>query len=130
MFPPDNDGDGVVSLIKLAPFREALASPESISRRLAEGGIDRATLLEKIKELHADVDGSVLECWRKNLPKMVQLGAELTALRDDVGHGAWLKWFRANAPYLGFGEDTAERYMRLYKNRSLFEQPDSDMCGI
>ena len=40
----------------------------NISRGLGEGGIDRVTLLEKIKELHADVDGSVLDCWRKNLP--------------------------------------------------------------
>jgi hypothetical protein len=86
---------------------------------------DRATLLEKIKELHADVEGSVLDCWRKNFPKMIQLGAELTALKDDVGYGQWLKWFRANEGYLGFGEDTAERYLRLYENRSLFEQTDS-----
>jgi hypothetical protein len=90
---------------------------ESNGSALTEGGINRVKLLEKIKGLHADVDGSVLECWQKNLPKMIQLGADLTALKKDVGYGAWLEWFRANAPYLGFSEDTAENYMRLYKRR-------------
>ena len=41
---------------RMVPFKvEALASADAISRGLAEAGIDRATLLEKIKELHADV---------------------------------------------------------------------------
>jgi Protein of unknown function (DUF3102) len=82
---------------------------------LTGGGINRVTLLEKIKGLHADVDGSALDWWRKNLHKLIQLGADLTALKEDVGHGAWLAWFRANAGFLGFSEDTAENYMRLFK---------------
>jgi hypothetical protein len=104
---------------------EALTGADAISRGFAEAGIDRVTLLEKIKELHADVDGSVLECWRKNLPKMILLGEALTTLQRDVEPGKWLEWCRANAGYCGFGEDTAERYMRLYRNRELLEQPGS-----
>jgi hypothetical protein len=82
---------------RIVPFKvEALASADAKSRGLAKAGIDRDALLKAIKELHADVEGSVLDCWRKNFPKMIQLGAELTALKDDVGYGQWLKWFRAN----------------------------------
>jgi hypothetical protein len=114
----------LVALAQKRPIETSVVTSD-LQIRLAEVGIDRVALLKAIKELHADVDGSVLESWRKNLTKMIQLGSELTVLRDDVGHGAWLKWLRANATYLGFGEDTAERYMRLYRNRELLQQPDS-----
>jgi hypothetical protein len=87
--------------------------------------INRVAILEEIKRLHSEVDDSVLECWRKNLPKMILLGEALTALKRDVEQGKWLEWCRANAAYLGFSEDTAERYMRLYRNRELLQQPDS-----
>ena len=87
--------------------------------------INRVAILEEIKRLHSEVDGSVLECWRKNLPKMILLGEALTTLKSDVEQGKWLEWYRANAGYCGFSEDTAERYMRLYRNRELLQQPDS-----
>jgi Protein of unknown function (DUF3102) len=126
----DGDGSSAYAESEVVPPQDdgqiiSHCNVSSILRALAEGGIDRGTLIGKIKELHADVDGSVLDCWRKNLPKMIQLGAELTALKDDVGHGKWLKWFRDNDGLLGFSVDTAENYMRLYRNQDLFERSNS-----
>jgi hypothetical protein len=86
--------------------------------------IDRVATLDEIKRVHSEVDGSVLDCWRKNLPKMIRLGEMLATLKDAVGHGKWIEWFEENEAYCGFGKDTEENYRRIYKNRSLLEQPD------
>jgi hypothetical protein len=88
--------------------------------------IDRVATLDEIKRVHSEVDGSVLDCWRKNLPKMIRLGEMLATLKDAVGHGKWIEWFEENEAYCGFGKDTEENYRRIYKNRSLLEQPDSE----
>jgi hypothetical protein len=88
--------------------------------------IDRVATLDEIKRVHSEVDGSVLDCWRKNLPKMIRLGEMLATLKDAVGQGKWIEWFEENEWHCGFGKDTEENYRRIYKNRSLLEQPDSE----
>jgi hypothetical protein len=61
--------------VSLHPRSVVAVQDSNESIVLAKGGINRVTLLEKIKGLHADVDGSALDWWRKNLPKLIQLGA-------------------------------------------------------
>jgi hypothetical protein len=86
--------------------------------------INRVALLKEIKQLYADVDSEVLNCWKKTLPKMMRLGEALTALKDDVDHGQWISWFKANEGYCGFSLDSAENYMKLFKHRDLLNELD------
>jgi DUF3102 family protein len=103
---------------------------ESSATTNDNGKTDRVAVLNEIKHLHKEVDGSVLDCWRNNLPKMIRLGEMLAALKDGVGHGNWMSYFRENEGYCGFSEDTGERYMRLYKYRDRFEQSDANSAPV
>lgn len=83
-------------------------------------------IIAKINELHAqaeqyalsakDLAGKAVEC-------AIKCGEILLQKKKALGHGNWLKWRKAN---LRFSDDTAERYMTLWrKTKELSSQSDS-----
>jgi hypothetical protein len=70
---------------------------------------------DEIRTLHNEIIASA----RTTLDKAIRIGELLTAQKDSLKHGEWLPWVKQNLP---FSEDTAGRYMGVYRKRDRIPQ--------
>jgi hypothetical protein len=77
---------------------------------------DHKERIEKILAAHGDVksfDALSEENGRKAVQAAITAGQELQGVKDDVGHGKFTPWLKAN--FTDLSPETARRYMRLAK---------------
>lgn len=72
-----------------------------------------------INELHKEI----LQNANDLLKKIIELGRLLTEIKEELGHGKFVKWIDKNAL---FSMRTAQRYMRIYKNKDLIQKIEID----
>lgn len=70
--------------------------------------IDYSDDITKIINLHNENTS----WYKRSLDNGVQIGELLTKIKKSLGHGKWLPWVKDN---LSFGDETARKYMDLYK---------------
>jgi hypothetical protein len=68
-------------------------------------------LANKIKDAHQ----SILNAPKNVVVRAIMAGEALSAAKEIVGHGNWLKWLQENC---AMSDKTAERYMNLAKSKS------------
>ncbi len=68
-----------------------------------------------VKRLHAAVTKNA----RDSRDKAIQIGEVLTGIKESLQHGDWLPWLTANLSEIT--PRTAQNYMRVWTNRSLFK---------
>jgi hypothetical protein len=73
--------------------------------------LQRTPEITEINRLHAEI----LTSAQNAIQKAIRVGEILTAEKAKVKHGDWGLWIEVN---LDFSQDTAERWMGLYKNRN------------
>ena len=86
-----------------------MTQKKKVVRRFAVKDLSKSRMT-KIKKLHEQMVGF----FKKSLGAVIDIGQELTAQKKEAGHGAWLKWCEG----LPFSLSTAERWMKLYRDRS------------
>ncbi len=64
----------------------------------------------RINNLH----DNIMKMGKKTLAMIIEMGELLSQQKSIVGHGKWEKWMKDN---LSFSQMTANRYMRVYKER-------------
>jgi hypothetical protein len=79
-------------------------------------------LRERVKIEHAAVVGSL----RQGLEHALNAGALLGEARRQLRHGEWLPWLKS----CGIEERTAQRYLKLAKNRALIEAKADTMSDL
>jgi len=79
-------------------------------------------LRERVKEEHAGVIGSL----RRGLDHAFTAGALLAEAKIQLRHGEWLPWLKS----CGIEERTAQRYLKLAKNRALIEAKSDSVTDL
>jgi hypothetical protein len=64
----------------------------------------------RINDLHADI----MDMGRKTVAMIIEMGSLLSQQKAIVGHGKWEDWMEDN---LNFSQMTANRYMRVHRDR-------------
>lgn len=70
----------------------------------------------QIRKLHGEIQVD----FESGLIKAIQIGELLSDKKATLRKGEWILWIEAAK--LGFKEDQAQRYMRLYENRKLLKE--------
>ncbi len=65
---------------------------------------------------------------RKALDHALAAGASLQEAKDGLPHGEWLLWLQSNCP--GISERSAQRYMRLEKNRDRLREKSATVADL
>ena len=64
----------------------------------------------RINDLHDEI----MDMGRKTLAMIIEMGRLLSQQKATVGHGKWENWMKDN---LNFSQMTANRYMRVHRDR-------------
>jgi hypothetical protein len=69
-------------------------------------------------------------CYRRGLAAYVEAGRRLQAKKEELGHGRWLPWLKANKNALGFEVLTAQRLMKLASENTSLAMLSADEAEV
>ena len=79
---------------------------------------------QKIVKLHSEI----IEIQFKGFDKAVELGEILSGIKQNLPHGAFTKWVKAEISFIG--ERTAQHYMKFYHNEPMLRKQLGENLSI
>ena len=101
--------------------------PPPRDRQMSKGRLSQSNrlvvLANQIREAHRDVSTLLM----RSVERAFTAGELLIEAKQQLSHGGWLEWLRE---YVEISESTAQRYMRLARNRNVIKANTTSMSDL